>query len=240
LSQEQPQDVANKEIIRRLHNLEQHIINLIIPIQEATNLFGNTSNVGALLKLFQEPIKIDDRALSMTLAEFGRKIEEFRDATGKLDIAQTFMEIKYIGKRLNDIEQRLSSMAEEGIRKKIKLELTCDGYEMVKKPAIHDWIEEQHPQKEQENLLHDLLSGLTPLEATVITYRLGLDGGDTRKMTFAHIGKLCKCSAQKVSVNCKRAMRKLRHQSKKHLVDKLDNSDLNLIVYGVRDCQNKD
>jgi len=170
-----------KEISRRLAKLETHIINLIIPIQGIVECLKSTTDIKYLA-----PIPINDSKLRMILADFNREMTKFSkdvERFEKMDTCQTFGEIKYIGKRLNEIESTLKKMQSEGIKKNIELEFRCDGYEMVKKPLNYN---KEDPIEDPDDNLGRLLATLENREIKVIMHRLGILGEKAK--TYEAIG----------------------------------------------------
>jgi hypothetical protein len=118
----------------KLNKLEQHLINLILPIQGITQVLRNSGHIQRVIELLEKPISIDDRFFKEILLDIAKMIEQFKEYAEKLDLQQTLSEIKYIGNRLNKIESDISHMKNEGIKRNVSLEFKCDGYELVKKP----------------------------------------------------------------------------------------------------------
>ena len=100
-------DKKFQHIIQRLNNLEEHIINIVHPIQGLCGVLKDKSRLSELFNVMSQPIKIDDRSLALKLNEFKSISENLKDTAKSLDIVQTYSEIKYIGMRLNEIEKTL-------------------------------------------------------------------------------------------------------------------------------------
>lgn len=146
-----------KEINRKLALLEQHVINLIIPIQNICNIFKDTNRLNGLVDLLSRPLKVDTRQLESSSAQIRESSNSFKEDIKDLDIKRTFDEIKYIGKRLNEIGMTLSKIKEEGVSKNIQLDLTMDGYQMIKKSlAYHKDDPIEDPNKNLIELLETL------------------------------------------------------------------------------------
>lgn len=222
-----------KEVLRRLSNLETHIINLIIPIQNISKVLTSSADIHFLLDLLQKPLKIDDTRLANRLKEFQEmmvkfelKVDEFDGKTETIDIVKTLGEIKYIGKKLKEIEEKIGLIQEKGIRKQVELNFSCDGYDLVKKTSTYDKAEEL-PQKD---LLKYALESLDSKESYVLVHRLGLDG--EKEKTFAKIAMQMKIGASSISIIYQRALRKLRHPSRIEKVRGCNNKKLQLAVLG--------
>lgn len=222
-----------KEVIRRLSNLETHIINLIIPIQNISKVLTSSADIHFLLDALQKPLKIDDTRLNNRLKEFQDmmvkfelKVDEFDGKTETIDIVKTFGEIKYIGKRLKEIEEKIGRIQEEGIKKQVDLNFSCDGYELVKKTSNY----EKDDELEKKDLVKYALESLKNEESYVLVHRLGLDG--EKEKTFAKIATKMKKSSSWIATLYNRALRKLRHPSRIEKVRACNNKKLQLAVLG--------
>jgi DNA-directed RNA polymerase sigma subunit (sigma70/sigma32) len=214
-----------KEISRRLAKLETHIINLIIPIQGIVECLKSTTDIKYLA-----PIPINDSKLRMILADFNREMTKFSkdvERFEKMDTCQTFGEIKYIGKRLNEIESTLKKMQSEGIKKNIELEFRCDGYEMVKKPLNYN---KEDPIEDPDDNLGRLLATLENREIKVIMHRLGILGEKAK--TYEAIGKIIGVSRERVRMIYAKSIRKLRHPSRRTLAEKINHLELRREIFG--------
>src|SRR5258705_1297833 len=85
----------------KLNKLEQHIINLIIPIQAITTVLRDSKSIGQMIALLGKPLTVEDGFFKSLLVKITQSVCEFKEASEKLDIVQTLSEIKYIGSRLN-------------------------------------------------------------------------------------------------------------------------------------------
>lgn len=230
----QIRDNQNKEIIRRLSNLETHVINMIVPF----------NSVSRLLDLLNKPVVIDDRNLNKLLIDFRRSIQDLIQAIkiediGKLNetlkplvdscttLNQTLGEIKFIGKRLDAIEKKLQDIYQKPIKKQVELSFKCDGYELVKKTPSYDETEE--PVNEDSHLV-EFLNTLSEREKKVVIHRLGLLG--EKEKTFVSIGKSLGVGRERVSQIYKKAIRKLRHPCRKQLLENVTNSALRYEILG--------
>src|SRR4029077_14406829 len=121
------QESFERAISRRLLNLEQHVINLIIPIQQLTGLLKSETFLENLYRIQNTPIKVDDTALRSVLNNFYGKFKGYRDYVKEFSSEKTLAEIKYIGKRLSEIEEVLTQIKEKGLKKSVELNFKCDG-----------------------------------------------------------------------------------------------------------------
>lgn len=184
-----------------------------------------THSIELLLGFVQKPLVVDDRGLAGVLRRITEKICEITQSIENLDLTKTFGEIKYIGKRLNEIEIAIKNIQEKGIKKQIHLDFTCDGYQMVKKKINnHDdnYFEEESDYEDM--VMIELLRTLSERESTVIRHRLGLLG--EKKKTLAAIGKIFGVTRERIGQIYVKGMRKLRHPSRRLLLDKITHKEL--------------
>ncbi len=216
-----------KEIIRRLSLLEQHVINLILPIQDICKIFKDTNRLNGLIELLSKPLQVDTRHLETSSKMVRESSLEFQEQLKNLDLKKTFDEIKYIGKRLNEIELVLIKLEKDGISQNVQLDFTMDGYRMVKKPLHHDPQEQiEDPNK---NLI-ELLETLSEREKKVLIHRLGLLGEEEK--TFREIGEMFDITSEPCRQNYNKAIRKLRHPSRKKMMQSITSIKLKKAIYG--------
>lgn len=197
---QEPENIEYKEIIRRLQQLEHHVINLIIPMQSLTKLLCNTKELQDIIAIFRDPIKIDDKALLNGLTELEKQVK----AAGLFDLAQNLAEIKFIGAKMHDIAGFMGAMKEQGINKKVTLQFQCDGYELVKKPISYDPDE---PLADPNEKYKKIKKFMDSTEWNVISLRLGLVGG--KSLTYKAIGSQLNIPKERVSRLYRWAMSKL-------------------------------
>lgn len=121
-------DKTTETILRRLSNLETHIINLIHPIQNISTILTSKKSLENVERILTSTLKIDDSNLNRVLECFGAKLKTLEKnltdfSLGNIDFKQTFNEIKYIGNRLNEIEKTLKNIKYEGLNQPIILEI---------------------------------------------------------------------------------------------------------------------
>lgn len=202
------EEVTLEKIWMKLNRLEDHIINLIVPIQNILRVLGDPSQLEELKDVMR-------RLLS---AISGLK---------ESDISISSNEIKFIGNRLNGVEKILKSIQENGISKKIDLSVVVDGYDMVKKPISHDPKEPvEEPWKAEKAILDNLLER----EGAVLMHRFGLLGQKDKTLTA--VGKIIGVSPERTRQIEAKAIRKCRHPSRKHLVDALKDSKFKKSILG--------
>ena len=221
-------DEQFKSIISRLSNIEHHMINYIIPLQGIHDVFTDKNILQELIRGLQNPIKVETGNLKLMLNEFYETARRFLQNIESLKSLDQFIsETKFIGKRLSEIESTLEIMKKDGIRRNLHLELTMDGYEMVKKPVMYD---AKDPVEEPNKAMTAMLESIMPQERLVLMHRYGLLG--EKKKTLEATGKLIKVSLERVrQIEC-RALRKLRHPSRFPLVHKTNHKALKKAVTG--------
>lgn len=217
-----------KEIVRRLCLLEQHVINLIFPIQDICKIFKDTNKLNGLIDLLSKPIKVDTKHLETSSKMVRESSISFQEEIKSLDLKKTFDEIKFIGKRLNEIEITLEKLQKDGVSQNIQLDFTMDGHRMVKKQLNYDASE---PIEDPNKNLKALLDTLPDRESKILIHRIGLFGEE--KKTFKEIGKIFKLtSGESMRLGFNRAIRKLRHPSRKKLMQSITHVILKKHVYG--------
>lgn len=214
-----------KTILRRLGNLETHIINLIHPIQSICSVLTRKEDLYELISLLKKPLSIDDSRLRNLIREFHNVMEKFDENIKKLNFVQTFGEIKFIGKKLHQIEADIAEIKKDGVKKKVDLNFSCDGYELVKKEIEH--VISKNP----DDLLNEVLSTLPEREQKIIIHRLGLFGIVPKK-TYVALGKFLGISGGISSQIYRKALRKLRHPTRSVMVKNCMNKKLIEEVFG--------
>ena len=217
-----------KRINSKLEKLEQHLINLIVPIQGITTVLRHSDQIKRMVELLSTPLTIDDRFFKTILKDMLNMLSEFKETAEKLDISKTLAEIKYIGNRLNTIEKDIQQMKTDGVKRNINLEFTCDGYEMVKRPVAY---ERDDPIIQPKDHLKELLDTLNERESKVLIHRFGLLGEKVK--TLKEIAKLFGlASGESIRRIEARGLRKLRHPSRNKYVDKLNHKELKKAIMG--------
>ena len=228
------------DIIRRLANLEKHILNLVIPINNITEALTDRGFLERLTQSLKTPIKIDDHSLKQNIFDLRNltkslsedlKDLDLRKIVGseikKLDVNQTYGEIKFIGKALHEINQRLDKIESNGITNKLQVYLSVDGYEMVRKSK------EKLPDEKPDNpdkYVEDLLNTLTEREKQSVIHRIGLLG--EKKKTYIQMEKIFKVTRERIRQIYAKAIRKCRHPSKKKYVDLITHKELRKEITG--------
>ena len=130
-----------------------------------------------------------------------------------------------MAKQIHEMQKELDNINKEGIKKKIYLDLTMDGYEMVKAKPV-----DTHSDKSPEDSVKNLLSTLTEKEAAVLIHRYGLLGHSSK--TLENTGTLIGNTRERVRQLQSKALKKCRHPNRKDLVKKLTHRDLKSDILG--------
>ncbi len=229
----------NQEIFNKIGRLETHIINLIIPLQQINEVFRNPRHLQDIKEVLSKPIQIDDRATRRYLDDFVKKLDDFtkfykelQEITNNLDITKVFGEIKFMGKRLDQIEKILIDLSQNGLSQKVQLSISTNGYQMTEKVDHND-----KPQKfidKGEEALKEVLSILDEREREIVCLKLGIN--KEKKMKFTEISLIYVNSASRCSQIFNRANRKMaiycKRQGKKHLIELIPHEGLkNSLAY---------
>lgn len=197
------------------------------------NLNQYWHSIELLLSYVSKPLLIDDGGLATVLRQMTEKLQNTCLYIERLDHTQTFGEIKYIGNRLKKIECDIEEIKNNGIKKDIHLSLTCDGYEMVKKErnGKKDIFDDIIPEKfDPDGNMVKLLDTIFDREKSVLCKRYGLLGG--KEKTYEKVGEELGISSERARQICAKALRKLRHPSRKHLVDSVAHVKLRKAILG--------
>lgn len=127
------------DICKMLRTMEQHIINLIIPIQDIPRVLRGDIKVAEIGRLMQKPIEVNTVDLRNILDTFHRNMVRFEEQVKMLDLARTMNELKYVGMRLHNLEQMVAGMMKNGIKSQVSVDIKLDGNDMVReewKPEI--------------------------------------------------------------------------------------------------------
>jgi len=177
------------------------------------NLNEHWHSIQLLIGYVSQPLRLDDRGLAHTLHCLKETLGSFLNALKEMDISQAMGEIRFIGKRLDAIEKSIEKIRKDGIDRHVKLDLTLDGYTMVKKKINHD---PDMPIEDPNKALDDLLNCLNPNQKQCIVYRFGLYS--EKAHTQAATARKMKLSAERIRQMYARSLRLLRHPCRKDKV----------------------
>ncbi len=192
---------------------------------------------GMIFKIDDTPLKESYRELSQTssnLKEFSKNVDirylinSLEKISKEIRSESIIGTLAFMAKKIHEMELTISKLHEEGIKKKIHMDFTVDGYEMVKR-KIKD-INEPEVDEEPEEILKSLLNTLLAKEQIILIHRYGLFG--IKQKTLAETGKELGFNQEVVRQVQSKALRKLRFPSRKDLVQKLTHKKLKKDITG--------
>jgi len=215
---------------------EVDILQRLDKIEHQLKFFADTYKTLHNILINGIHIKLEKELLEPSLSRITEKVYEFRqlqtEISNLIKNDSIIGTLSFMGKRIHEMESSIREMKETGIKKKIHLDFTLDGYEMVKKqPLIKDII----PKEEitPEDALVNLLKTITPKESEIISHRYGLFGFGEK--TLARVGKLLNLSADRIRQIQSKALRKMRHPSRRKFVEVLTHKELREDILGVKE-----
>jgi DNA-directed RNA polymerase sigma subunit (sigma70/sigma32) len=217
-------------ILERFDALEKHVSNLLHPVQQCMKILGNSHKLEQLMDFLSKPIILDDRNIRILLNEIKEVINNLKISTESLDAIQTYGEIKYIGARLHSIEEDISKMKKEGIKRKVCIDVKMDDQPMI---VFDETSSKPKTSSDKNKELQDVLSSLDYKGSKVIVLRLGLDG--KKGLSFAKIAPLVGVTTSRANQIYHKMIRMLRHPKREELVRKYDHPALNEAVFGSSD-----
>ena len=116
-----------KHVISRLALLEEHVINLIYPIQQSAKILASPDLQGVVRDL-NRAISAFTNICDQMVNKTRHHTEEMKKSFESIDIGQAFNEIKYIGNRLKEIEKVLKELNDDGIKREIKCKIEVEGF----------------------------------------------------------------------------------------------------------------
>ncbi len=218
-------DNLNKiDIDERLTNIEKQLKYFIMICTDMSRYFQSGVK-----------IKVDETAMGLinpikeTLELLRKESNEFQVIRKNLQSDGVFGTLQYMAKQITELTKHIASIKEDGISKKIKLDLTMDGYEMVKKKAEAK-EDDTPPQLEVDPIkcVKDLLKTLTERESQVIIHRYGFFG--EKEKSLVDTGRVMKISGERVRGLQTKALRKMKHASRRELVQRLTHLDLKIDI----------
>lgn len=175
-------------------------------------------------------VTLEKSLLNPTLSQLTGQMQEFRDLYQQInDIVKKdsiLGTLAFMAKRLHEIDMSIQEIKEKGLNKKIHLDFTVDGYEMVKKKPYDIDTNIQSP----EDALKKLLEYLDEKESTVLMHRYGLLG-NTEKTLHA-TGKIVGVTKERVRGIENKALRKCRMPSRKKFAEAITHKKLKEDILG--------
>ena len=193
-------------------NIDQSSVNVATEIRsEMTICFNLIKDEAKAIRAIRTEIEIERRQMLEML-----KSESITGA------------IKFMAKQLSELTEYIKSIQEDGIKKNIQLDLTLDGYEMVKRkpPKIDEEIQKVDP----EIYILNLLNTLTSREKNVLIHRYGLLGQKAK--TLEATGKILGTTREQVRQIQMKALRTCRSKSRRGLAEDLTHKELRFAIIG--------
>lgn len=207
------------DILKRLDGIEHQLKLFAIAYKHLHNIFIQGVN-----------IKLERQLLEPTLSTLNNRIYEFRQLFEELNKMvkneSIIGTLAFMAKRLHEMEGTLSQLKDEGIKKKVHLDFTIDGYEMVKRKSSITDMNDENP----EDAIKQLLNTLTKRETQVLIHRYGLFGESAK--TLKATGEHLSVTRERVRQLEVKALRKMRHPSRRNLLDMLTHKELKKDILG--------
>ena len=212
---EEIDEFSMKNVVIRLHRIEQNLSFFNEAFKNLHNTFVSMSKKDTS-DIHMQALKKEVIELQEERKELCRVLDEFK--SDKLLATLAFM-----AKKLQEIEHDLSDMKSEGVKKKIHLDLTMDGYEMVKKQP-------ENTSYGPEECLKELLNSLNSKEAEALTHKFGLNG--CKEKTSKEASKEMGISPARVAQLVLKGLRKCRLSVRRSLVNRLTHTKLRIAILG--------
>jgi DNA-directed RNA polymerase sigma subunit (sigma70/sigma32) len=176
--------MEEKDILKRLDGIEHQLKFFADTYKHLHNIFIQ----GVHIKLEKSLLEPTLSTLNNRIYEFRQLFEELNKMVKEQSIIGT---LAFMAKRLNEMEATLYKIKDEGIKKKVHLDFTIDGYEMVRRKPLDIETNTDNP----DDVLKKLLNSLDTREAMVLTHRYGLLG--EKNKTLDSVGKIIKVSRER-------------------------------------------
>lgn len=135
----------------------------------------------------------------------------------------------FMAKKLHEMKMALGQIKEKGINKNIHLDLTMDGYEMVKRGTKIRELE-QEPPEDPEEALDALFKTLTARGSLLLAHRFGIFG--EKRKTLEATGKAMCVTRERVRQMESKVMRKMRNPTRIELAKKITHRALRKAILG--------
>lgn len=238
------QKIEKIDLNERLGYIEIQLKNFVLSITEMKNLFRDgikisinqdSLNVAKDLNLM---LKQSIGAIQDELAKMQKLRKEIENERKNLQDKIKKEEqnegvtgaIQYMSKRINELTQLVYQIKEEGIKKQIHLDLTMEGYEMIKRKPPKINPEPEDEEINAENAINALLDTLLTREKTILIHRYGLLGEKAK--TFIAIGTILRVSGQRIREIKEKALKKCRHATRRNLVENITHKELRFDILG--------
>jgi DNA-directed RNA polymerase sigma subunit (sigma70/sigma32) len=178
---------------------------------------------GVHIKLEKSLLEPTLSALTTQMREFSALYQKVNDAVKNDSVLGT---LAFMAKRLHEIDITIQGIKENGLKKKIQLDFTVDGYEMVKRKPLDIETNTITP----EEALKKLVESLDEREGIVLMHRYGLF--ETHSKTLVATGKIIKVTPERVRAIQNKALRKCRMPSRKKLSMAITHHELKKDILG--------
>ena len=207
----------NEKLLSELKELKEHLIQTIIRFDSRVPV----DRMEQFTQILQKPLKIDDERIFNYLKKFQEDLKKLSE----LDMAQTVCEVKFLSKKVIEMEEKLNELHKQGLEHSIDLNFRVDGYRLVKQPLHYDPSEQiARPYAE-----YQLILNLIPEELRdIVVQYLGMLGCE--KKTFKLIATEKGVIPQTISQRFHQAIRILRESKNVRFVKKMPECPLKDIV----------
>lgn len=231
-------DVERIDVGERLDYIEKQLKHFVFAVTEMKERFVkgiavniDQSSVNIAIEIRHEMFKCFDqmRSEACAIGKIRKEMELERHKMSEMAKNETIVgTLKFMAQRLNELVEEVAGIKENGIKKKIELDLTLDGYEMVRRNPrkIEDDIQKIDP----EAYTNNILKTLTIREGQVLIHRFGLLGEKAK--TLEATGKILGVTREIIRQVQMKALRKCRHPSRAHLARDLTHKELRLAILG--------
>lgn len=172
IKSEETEELINKfkQTYNELNSLKTHMVQAIIRLDERVPV----DTMNRFAEMLKKPLEIDDKRVLYAVEMFKSEVEKLAN----MDVGKVTNELKFIAKRIHEVDQRLQSIETNGIPSHAQISVTLDGSKMMKVPHNFDSVDEkaQKMDVEKDPSLDKLMSLLDENEKKVISMRLGLYG----------------------------------------------------------------
>lgn len=199
----------NIELGTRLSSLCTHVIQAIYRLDTKIPV----DRMDQFSELLQKPLKVDDKNLISRIKDFHTIVNELSN----LDVMKSLGELKFIGKKIHAVEEKLDKLIESGTVHNVGLEFKVDGYTLVKRPLNYDKTERIEPSYHDEETI--LAFGEYPEdERDIVRKFLGICGREKR--TFKRIAIDLDKGKNRVSQIYHKFMRIIAYNKKSTVIKK--------------------
>lgn len=171
-------------------------------------------------------IKINDLPLKTIRDDLARLTQELKETSKEIRNESILGTLAFMAKQIHAIHHDLEEMKDKGIKKNIHLDLTLDGYEMIKKKPEFTC----DPTMDAEACLEKLLSTLDTREREILEHRYGLSG--EKEKSLSKTGNIVGISGSRVRTIEQSILRKCRHPSRRNLVKNITHTALKKDILG--------